>query len=121
MEEMASIAAVPQRLIAFMAYAPDGNPIGLAEAAIRSDHVNGTSASPVAFLEGLYVLPEQRRQGVARSLVLRVEHWASTSGCHELASDALLDNTRSHAMHTRLGFEETERVVFFVKALRQNA
>jgi aminoglycoside 6'-N-acetyltransferase I len=29
----------------------------------------------------------------------------------------LLDNTQSHAMHQSLGFDETERVVFFKKAL----
>jgi len=116
--EMASIATTPQRFIAFLAYEPSGNPIGLAEAAIRTDYVNGTSTSPVAFLEGLYVAPEYRAQGIARSLVAKVEQWASTSGCHELASDALIENTRSHAMHRRLGFEETERVVFFVKAIR---
>jgi aminoglycoside 6'-N-acetyltransferase I len=34
-----------------------------------------------------------------------------------LASDALLDNGASHAMHRALGFEETERVVFFRKPL----
>jgi aminoglycoside 6'-N-acetyltransferase I len=28
-----------------------------------------------------------------------------------------LDNTASHAMHGALGFEETERVVYFRKAL----
>ena len=35
----------------------------------------------------------------------------------ELASDALIDNAVSHGMHRRLGFEETERVVYFRKDL----
>lgn len=39
-------------------------------------------------------------------------------GCGELASDAPLENAASHAMHHALGFVETERVVFFKKALR---
>lgn len=34
----------------------------------------------------------------------------------ELASDALLENTASHAMHRALGFEEAERVVCFRRA-----
>jgi aminoglycoside 6'-N-acetyltransferase I len=38
-------------------------------------------------------------------------------GCTELASDALLDNQASHAMHEALGFAETERVVYFLKPL----
>jgi aminoglycoside 6'-N-acetyltransferase I len=34
-----------------------------------------------------------------------------------MASDALLENTDSHAMHRALGFEEAERVVYFRKLL----
>jgi len=94
-----------------------GKPVGLAEAAMRTDYVNGTAASPVAFLEGIYVLPDARRQGVAAALVDAVCRWARECGCRELASDALLENERSHAVHRALGFEETERVVFFRKPL----
>lgn len=80
-------------------------------------HVNGTESSPVAFLEGIYVVPEARRTGIAASLVSAVCRWAQNAGCQELASDALLENQVSHAAHRALGFEETERVVFFRKAL----
>ncbi len=73
--------------------------------------------SPVAFVEGIYVVEAARGQGVARALVGAVEAWAGARGLSELASDALLDNTDSHAMHQALGFAETERVVYFRKAL----
>ncbi len=33
------------------------------------------------------------------------------------ASDALLENEASHALHLALGFQETERVIFFRKSL----
>lgn len=79
--------------------------------------MNGTHSSPVAFLEGLYVQPADRGQGIARQLVAGVQKWAEEMGCSELASDALLDNTASHAMHEALGFMETERVVYFLKGL----
>lgn len=95
----------------------DGSVIGFVEASKRLDYVNGTSSSPVAFLEGIYVVPESRRKGVARALVDSVVHWASAEGCRELASDSLLDNTAAHAMHGALGFEETERVVYFCRRL----
>ena len=114
--EMVAFCADPARYAHFVAYR-DGRPAGLAEAALRSDYVNGTQTSPVTFLEGLYVAPESRRQGVARTLVGEVARWARACGCRELASDALLDNTASHAAHRALGFEETERVVFFRRAL----
>jgi aminoglycoside 6'-N-acetyltransferase I len=63
-------------------------------------------------------VPQARRQGIARKLVAEAERWATVKGCSEFASDALLENTRSHAMHAALGFKESERVVFFKKALR---
>jgi len=113
--EMAAQLAAPHRFAAFLAHGDE--PVGFAEAALRSDYVNGTRSSPVAFLEGIYVRPEARRQGVARELVAAVSRWAREAGCSELASDAPLDNELSHAVHRGLGFEETERVVYFRKAL----
>ena len=115
--EMAAIAAAPARFAAFVASAARGEPLGFAEAAIRTDYVNGAESSPVGFLEGLYVVPVARRQGMARALVAEVARWAAACGCTELASDAALANTASHAVHRALGFAETERVVFFRKRL----
>ena len=91
--------------------------IGFAEAAIRNDYVNGCETSPVAFVEGMYVVPQQRRRGVAKAMIAAIEAWAEQRGLRELASDALLDNAQSHAMHEALGFAETERVVYFRKTL----
>ena len=117
LSEMSAFCANPERFAQFVAYAASGHAIGLAEASIRTDYVNGTISSPVAFLEGLYVVPEARRTGIARSLVAAVERWAVSMRCREFASDALLENESSHAVHRALGFEETERVVFFRKTL----
>lgn len=115
--EMASFCSNPSRYAQFVAYATMRRPQGFVEASLRTDYVNGTSTSPVAFLEGLYVLPEERGKGVARALVARVEAWARVAGCHELASDALIDNHVSHTVHRALGFDETERVIYFRKSL----
>ena len=100
-----------------LAVTADGSPVGFVEASKRVDYVNGTSTSPVAFLEGLYVVPSSRRQGIARALVESVVKWALAAGCSELASDSLLDSTTAHAAHRALGFEETERVVYFRRML----
>jgi aminoglycoside 6'-N-acetyltransferase I len=89
--------------------------VGFAEASVRRDYVNGCETSPVAFVEGIYVVPEHRDKGVARALIAAVEKWARDQGLQELASDALLENGASHAMHKALGFSETERVVYFRK------
>jgi aminoglycoside 6'-N-acetyltransferase I len=115
--EMTSFLASPERFAQFVAYAVSREPVGFVEASVRTDYVNGTTSSPVAFLEGLYVVPAARRRGIAASLISRVEDWARTRGCSELASDALLENEASRAVHRALGFDETERVVFFRRSL----
>lgn len=84
-----------------------------AEVALRRDFVNGCDSSPVAFLEGIFVRPEDRKRGIAARLLRSARSWAQDRGCCEFASDALLENTGSHAFHRATGFEETERVVFF--------
>lgn len=108
---------LPDKYAQFLAVEPGGRTAGFVEASLRTDYVNGTDSSPVAFLEGIYVAPQYRRQGVGRQLVAAVVSWARERGCSELASDAPLDNVVSHAMHAALGFEETERVVYFRKRL----
>jgi len=115
--DMASMVAKREHFAVFLAVECSKESIGLAEAALRSDYVNGAQSSPVAFLEGLYVAPHARRRGIAAALVAEVSRWGRERGCRELFSDALLDNAASHAMHRALGFTETERVVFFRKPL----
>ncbi|TFF39421.1 aminoglycoside 6'-N-acetyltransferase [Pseudomonas sp. RIT623] len=112
------ILSAPERYVVLLFVDEHGDALGFAEASIRVDYVNGTNSSPVAFLEGLYVHPASRSQGIARQLVAEIQQWAEEMDCTELASDALLDNQGSHAMHQALGFTETERVVYFLKPLR---
>ena len=116
--EIAQMLDAPSDLANFIARTADGAVVGLAEAALRHDYVNGCKTSPVAFLEGIYVVPAHRRSGAARRLIAAVEDWARACGCSEFASDAALDNIDSHRMHAALGFEETQRVVYFRKELR---
>jgi aminoglycoside 6'-N-acetyltransferase I len=107
----------PGRFFQLIAYEADNEPAGFVEAALRIDYVNGTDSSPVAFLEGLYVAPAYRRMGIGTLLIAAIISWAKACNCTELASDALLDNEGSQAMHRALGFAETERVVFFRKLI----
>jgi aminoglycoside 6'-N-acetyltransferase I len=102
---------------AFVALDGAGAVIGFAEATLRHDYVEGCETSPVVFLEGVYVLPQARKSGGAKALSEVVSDWGRAQGCTEYASNALLDNVDSHAFHAAIGFEETERVVFFRKAL----
>ncbi|OWV79668.1 aminoglycoside 6'-acetyltransferase [Rhizobium sp. R634] len=103
--------------IAFIARNAANEAVGFAEATLRHDYVNGCSSSPVLFLEGIYVRSIDRRKGIARLLCNVVADWGKSLGCVEFGSDALLENSASHAMHAALGFKETQRVVFFRKPL----
>jgi aminoglycoside 6'-N-acetyltransferase I len=114
---MAISLAQPERHVQWVAYDALRQPLGFIEGSIRSDYVNGTETSPVAFVEGVFVQPHVRRQGVARQLFAVMEDWARAHGCQELASDALLDNEISQRAHLSLGFRETERVVYFTRKL----
>ena len=113
-EELTELLAEQRPFAGFLAVS-EGVATGFAEAAQRSDYVNGCDTRPVVFLEGIWVAPQYRRRGIARALIAAVEEWARELGCEELASDAAIDNSTSHAMHAAAGFEATERVVFFCK------
>lgn len=116
-EEMISLLEDSKRYGQFIVLGKHGEPAGFIEAALRYDYVNGTETSPVAFIEGIYVKPDFRSQGLARQLIDAVIGWARERGCAELASDTGLDNLASQNVHKALGFVETERVVYFRKCL----
>ena len=115
--EAERLVANPARQVAFLVVSSGRRAVGFVEVSLRSDYVNGCTSSPVAFLEAIYVKPEFRRQGIARRLCEASARWGLGKGCTELASDALIDNTLGHEMHRCVGFEETERVVYFRKSL----
>jgi hypothetical protein len=56
----------------------------------------------------------------ARELIQAVEEWGRQNACTELASDALLENPKSDAVHCALGFSETERACFFASGCEAN-
>lgn len=93
--------------------------IGFAQCQLRYDYVEGTETSPVGYLEGLYVEPQVRLQGIAKKLVAACEEWARQQGCTEFASDCELTNEDSLNMHLRLGFTEANRIICFTKKLER--
>ena len=99
-----------------LAEAKDGTLLGFAELSLRP-YAEDCRTSPVAFLEGWYVIPAARRHGVGRALVSAAEQWARDRGCHEFASDTELDNSMSTAAHRALGFEDAGAIRCFRKDL----
>lgn len=100
----------------FVAERPGGGLCGFLEASIRP-WANACEHRPVGYIEGWYVDPDARLQGVGRALVEAAEVWARSRGCRQMASDAVLENLVSQQAHGALGYAETERLVLFKKDL----
>jgi aminoglycoside 6'-N-acetyltransferase I len=116
LRESAEILAADSEEV-FVADRPDGGGLcGFLEASIRS-RAEGCDPLPVGYIEGWYVDPDGRRQGIGRALVGAAETWARSRGCRQMASDAELWNTLSHRAHAAIGYQETSRVVCFKKDL----
>ena len=102
---------------AFFLLEEENRPVGFAQCQLRHDYVEGTSTSPVGYLEGIYVSPGLRGRGGARALLEACERWAANLGCTEFASDCELSNSASLAFHLKVGFEEAGRIICFAKKL----
>ena len=100
-----------------IAVAGGGEAVGFAELSIRNI-VDGCRTGNVGYLEGWYVAPSARRQGIGRALIIAAEQWARRQGCTEFGSDASIENDVSIAAHRALGFQETSRGCMFRKDLR---
>jgi aminoglycoside 6'-N-acetyltransferase I len=114
--EQAEMQSDPNRNRTFVAVAENGELSGFVEVSIR-DWAEGCATRPVGYLEGWYVVPEQRGTGVGRALIRAAEQWAREQGCTELASDADPENELSRRAHTACGFEDVGLVRCFRKSL----
>jgi aminoglycoside 6'-N-acetyltransferase I len=115
-DEMQEMLADSQEFITFVAERPTGGLGAFLEASLRR-YADGCDSSPVGYIEGWYVDPDLRRQGIGRRLVQAAEDWAVTRGCLEMGSDCELENLLSWRAHLALGYQEAERLIHFCKRL----
>jgi aminoglycoside 6'-N-acetyltransferase I len=99
-----------------IAFDEQGTAIGLIELSIRP-YAEGCDTDRVAFVEGWYVDPDARGDGVGAALIGAADDWARSQGCTELASDTEVENVSSAAAHRAVGFVETAVVRCFRKSL----
>jgi aminoglycoside 6'-N-acetyltransferase I len=91
--------------------------VGFLEVDLRS-HADGCDPShPVGFIEGWYVDPGWRGQGIGRKLLSAAEEWARSHGCREMASDTWIDNELSQRVHEAAGYTVVDRCVHYRKSL----
>ena len=70
---------------------------------LRYDHVPGSTESPVAYIEGIFISQSYRQAGLGKHLITLAEKWGKEKGCKEMASDTLLNNTNSQHFHKKAG------------------
>lgn len=114
-QEMALIFDAEDRTC-FMAYNSFNEPIGFIELSLRN-LVDGCLSSPVGYIEGIYLQPEDRSVGTGRQLINWAETWFKEKGCTEMATDAEINNLDAQKFHERVGFKETYRIVQYKKIL----
>ena len=102
--------------VCFIKYA-DERPVGFAQCNLRKDYVEGTRTSPVGYLEGIFILEEDRHLGYAKELLSCCEKWSKEKHCSEFASDCELGNDDSLKFHLAMGFKEANRIICFKKQL----
>ncbi|HBL85478.1 MAG: hypothetical protein A2Y17_06170 [Clostridiales bacterium GWF2_38_85] len=95
----------------------NGKFVGFSHCAVRHDYVEGTNGGNVGYLEGIFVLPEYRRKGIAKHLLALCEGWSREKGCKEFASDCEIGNTESYNFHIKMNFSEANRVICFAKRI----
>ena len=114
--EMGTVLADADRAAVFVSPAEGERLAGFVEVALRSWY-EGCAGSPVAYVEALYVVPEERGRGVGAALLAAAEAWASARGCRTLAADARVENDAGRELHRRCGYEETGMRVRLRKSL----
>ncbi|MBA3335375.1 MAG: GNAT family N-acetyltransferase [Acidobacteria bacterium] len=114
--EMVDIYEHTDLQLVLVAETEDESIIGFLEASIRP-FVEDCHTDHVGYLEGWFVEPEYRRNGIGQKLVEQAEKWARSRGCEEMASDSEIDNDSSSGAHQKLGYTETSRLVHWRKDL----
>lgn len=100
----------------FVIERPTGGLGGFLEAGHRA-YAEGCNTQPVGYIEGWYVDPDLRRQGLGGRLVGAAEDWARSTGCQEMASDCEAENDVSRCAHLALGYTEAGHSINFCKPL----
>ena len=89
--------------------------VAFAQFGLRFDYVEGTTSSPVGYIEGVYVQKEYRNMKIAAKMVKLGEQWAKQKGCLQMASDCELTNVGSYNFHNKIGYSEANKIVCFKK------
>ena len=102
----------------FLYFSSSEEPIAWISLSLRHDYVEGCQNGPTAYLEGIFIIPDYRSQGIGDKLLSFAISWAENRGISQLASDVEFDNQLSQNFHFKYGFREVGRTVHYVLELK---
>ncbi|WP_230499554.1 aminoglycoside 6'-N-acetyltransferase [Sutcliffiella rhizosphaerae] len=108
---------VPSSRNRILFYKENNEIVAFMHLSIREDYVEGSESSPTGYVEGVFVLEEHRRKGFSKKLLHAGESWLKARGCQQIGSDIHLENEISYYFHTSLGFQESSRLIAFIKSI----
>jgi GNAT superfamily N-acetyltransferase len=76
--------------------------VGMAIASISDEYRAAAFGQPRGYINGVYVTPDRRRQGIARELMLAALAWLRERGC---VAARLRASDEGRALYTTLGFK----------------
>lgn len=86
----------------FVAYDPE--PVGTVSGGVSSSPALYERGSN-CYIDGLYVVPERRREGIAGDLLDRIADWAESRGCERLSLSVHVDNDTALEFYEDHDFE----------------
>jgi aminoglycoside 6'-N-acetyltransferase I len=116
--EIRQVTASEDCGVVLVAVRENGTSCGFASVSIRPDPVAKESAAGVASLDGWYVDPDYRRQGIGRRLLESAERWVAARGITELVANASLDKNDAIRTQRSLGFAESGDVGRLIKPIQ---
>ena len=102
----------------FLYFSSSEEPVAWISLSLRHDYVEGCQNDPTAYLEGIFIIPDYRSQGIGDKLLSFAISWAENRGISQLASDVEFDNQLSQNFHVKYGFREVGRRVHYVLKLK---
>jgi mycothiol synthase len=87
----------------FLAFGPAGDPAGICWTEINPDH-SARRGRPTGYIDSLGVVPEHRRKGLGRALLLQGMRWLRANGQTTIELDAWGENERALPLYEGVGF-----------------
>lgn len=87
----------------FLAFGPEGTPAGLCWTQVNPD-LSARRGTPTGYIDSLGVVPEARRAGLGRALLLTGMHWLRAQGLPTIELDAVGENEMALPLYYGVGF-----------------